>query len=223
VYRVEQRHRTRIIANAYIMFSDLRRFTKLTETEPVTTVERVLDNLTSLVRDVARQFGGTIQYSVGDSLCVTFSVASQAIAAAERLYRDWGTVMHEQGLGCAINIALHRGTICIFKSFLYGEGVNIAWAVQEASAAVLEPGDGDVFVTGTVRDGLAGSAWHDRLEPMALPPQHARFANLGIYRLNGRSAAVRCERDQDGLGGDPASAGGLAPAPMTGPLPTPRT
>jgi class 3 adenylate cyclase len=35
VYRVEQRHRTRVIPNAYILLSDLRGFTRFTEAEPV--------------------------------------------------------------------------------------------------------------------------------------------------------------------------------------------
>src|SRR5690242_6422695 len=89
VYRVEQRHRTHIVANAYIMFSDLRGFSKFIETESVSTIECVLDSLDAVIRDVARQFGGTIQYSAGDGHCLTFSVASQAIAAAERLNRAW--------------------------------------------------------------------------------------------------------------------------------------
>ena len=39
VYRIEQRHRTRVITDAYILFSDLRGFSRLIEAEPVAAVE----------------------------------------------------------------------------------------------------------------------------------------------------------------------------------------
>ena len=52
IYRVEQRHRTHIVADAYILFTDLRGFTRATETEPVATIERILDALDALIHGV---------------------------------------------------------------------------------------------------------------------------------------------------------------------------
>src|SRR5215831_4697802 len=42
VYRVEQTHRTRVIADQYIVVTDLRGFSRFTETSPMTLVEKVL-------------------------------------------------------------------------------------------------------------------------------------------------------------------------------------
>ena len=46
IYRIERRHRTRAIADIYILFSDLKGFGRMLDAEPSsTTVERILDAL----------------------------------------------------------------------------------------------------------------------------------------------------------------------------------
>ena len=89
VYRVEQRHRTRIIVDAYVLVSDLRGFTRLTETQPVGAIEGLLDTLDAVAHRIAHEFDGTIRFSFGDSYCLTFSNVAQLVAAAERLSQDW--------------------------------------------------------------------------------------------------------------------------------------
>jgi class 3 adenylate cyclase len=187
VYRVEQRHRTRIIDDAYILVSDLRGFTRLTETQPVVAIERLLVTLDALAHRVAHEFDGTIRFNFGDSYCLTFSNVAQLIAAADRLSQDWKATSQEARSGCAINIALHRGKISLFRSFLYGHGYGIAARVVNASIEVLADREGGIFVTSTVRDDLAGSTWHKRLEPVALTQRDAHFAGLEVYRLTAPS------------------------------------
>ena len=154
VYRVEQRHRTRIIDDAYILVSDLRGFTRLTETQPVVAIERLLDALDALAHRIAHEFDGTIRFSFGDSYCLTFSNVAQLVAAAERLSQDWEATGREARSGCAINIGLHRGKISVFRSFLYGHGYRIAARVANASIEVLADREGGIFVTSAVCDDL---------------------------------------------------------------------
>jgi class 3 adenylate cyclase len=183
VYRVQQRHRTHVLAGAYILSSDLRGFTAVTELESVATVERILDTLDALNHAVATEFGGTIRYSIGDSYCLTFPEASQAIAAAERLSLDWQAASRDGQFGCPINIALHRGKISAFRSFLYGEGMWVAQRVQHASLKVLGRGEGGVFVTAAVRDDLPDGILRSRLQPVALQLQDVHPPGLALYRL----------------------------------------
>jgi adenylate cyclase len=183
VYRVEQRHRTRVIPNAYILLSDLRGFTRFTEAEPVVAIEHVLNTLDTLTYGVAHEHEGTVRYSVGDSYCLTFSEASLLVAAAERLYAGWEVASLEGRFDCAINIALHRGKICAFRSFLYGEGIMVAARVQDASVEVLADRRGGVFVTSAVRDDLAGTQWQSRLQPVAVKPRDTRLSGMEICRL----------------------------------------
>src|SRR5437660_3404552 len=61
VYRIEQRHRTRTITDAFILFSDLSGFGRMMDTGPASaTVERILDALDALTRGGAQELGGTV-------------------------------------------------------------------------------------------------------------------------------------------------------------------
>ena len=128
MYRVEQRHRTHVIADAYILFTDLQGFTRFTEAKSIAVIERLLNALNAPVHAVANEFAGTIRFSVGDGYCLTFADAFQVIAAAERLARDWDAANREGQYGCRVNIAVHRGKMSVFRSFLYGEGMMVAAA-----------------------------------------------------------------------------------------------
>ena len=183
VYRVEQRHRTHVIADAYILFTDLQGFTRFTEAESIAVIERLLDTLDALIHAMANEFEGTIRFNVGDGYCLTFAGASQVIAAAERLAVGWDAANREGKYGCGVNIAVHRGKMSAFRSFLYGEGMMVAARVQAASVEILPGGEGNIFVTGAVRDDLADSPWRSRLQPVALDLRNARFRGLEVYRL----------------------------------------
>jgi class 3 adenylate cyclase len=187
VYRVEQRHRTRIIANAYILYADLCGFGRLVETVPVATVERVLDDLGSLTSGLAHEFGGTIRSNRGDSYWITYSEAPQIMAMAERLSLGWDALGYWKDLKCPINIVVHRGRICTYRSFQYGEGYQLTWRIQQASRFLVMGGESGVFVTSTVRDGLCDSPWYGRLDPVVITQQEIK---LDTYRLADASAIV---------------------------------
>jgi class 3 adenylate cyclase len=180
VYRVEQRHRTRIIANAYILYADLCGFRRLVETVPIATVERVLDDLTSLTSGLTREFGGTIRSNRGDSYWITYSEAPQIMEAAERLSRGWDALGYWKDFKCPINVVVHRGRICTFRSCQYGEGYYLTSGIQQATSSIVRGGESAVFVTSTVRDDLCGGPLYGRLEPVALTH---REAELDTYRL----------------------------------------
>ena len=184
VYRIERRDRTRIFADTYILFSDLRGFGRMMDAAPTSaTVERILDALDALTRRSAQELGGTIRFNLGDSYCVTFEEAAQAIAWAERLTRNWDAIRHQEQFGCTISIGLHRGTLYTFRSFLYGRDVWIASQLQTASAKLLESEENGIFVTGAVRSALFGTPSHNRLQPVTLLPLPQTLAGIEIYRL----------------------------------------
>jgi len=54
VYRVATRHRTHVIADAYIFVCDLRGFTRFTRSESIPVIERLLDTLDLQIHAVAR-------------------------------------------------------------------------------------------------------------------------------------------------------------------------
>ena len=178
VYRVEQRHRSCVLPDACILLTDLRGFTRLTETAPIAMIEQALAALDELVTATARQFGGVIRYSVGDSFCVTFDTAIQGMRATERLSAEWEAANRRERIGCAINLVLHRGYLCGFRSFLYGKGIGEASRVQQASVELLANDKGGVFLTEAVRRDLADSHWHDHIVPVTLS-----LPDVVAYRL----------------------------------------
>src|SRR5262245_6146930 len=102
IYRVEHTHRTRVIANEYLVVADLRGFRRLVEAGPMTTVEKILEALFGFTKTVAGQFDGRVRFSSGDAYCLTFSGASLAMAAAERLSESWEGFVREEKLPCGL-------------------------------------------------------------------------------------------------------------------------
>ena len=184
VYRIEQRHRTRTIADTFILFSDLSGFGRMMDAGPASAmVERILDALDALTRGSAQELGGIVRFNLGDSYCVTFAEAAQAVAWAERLTRSWEAIRHQEQFGGTISIGLHRGTLYTFRSFLYGRDVWIASQLQSASAKLLGSEENGIFVTAAVRSALFGTPPHNRLQPIALVPLPAALAGIEVYRL----------------------------------------
>jgi class 3 adenylate cyclase len=184
VYRIERRDRTRIIADTFILFSDLSGFGRMMDAGPASvTVERILDAFDALTRGSAQEFGGTVRFNLGDSYCVTFAEPAQAIAWTEHLTRNWDAIRHQEQFGCTISIGLHHGSLYTFRSFLYGRDVWIASQLQSASAKLLASGESGIFVTAAVRNALFGTPSHNRLQPVALLPLPVALAGIEVYRL----------------------------------------
>ena len=184
VYRIERRDRTRIFADTIILFSDLSGFGRMMDAGPTSaTVERILDALDALMRGSAQEFGGTVRFNVGDSYCVTFAEALQAIAWTERLTLRWDAIRHQEEFGCTISIGLHRGTLYTFRSFLYGRDVWITSQLQGASAKLLKDGENGIFVTAAVHSALVGTPPHGRLQLVTLIPSPKALAGIEVYRL----------------------------------------
>jgi class 3 adenylate cyclase len=182
VYRIEQTHRTRVITDQYIAFTDLRGFSTFTEANPITVVEKSLDWLLDLVGRACLEFGGTNRFNAGDGYCLTFPEASLAMAAVERLAEGWGTFERCEGLHCPMKVVVHQGVLYAFRSYLYGDGLYVAEGVERATSRLL-PGNTSIFVTGQVRRDLVGTPWDERLQPVDVRPPAPRLAEIEIYRL----------------------------------------
>jgi class 3 adenylate cyclase len=183
VYRVEQRHRTHVVPDAWILVSDIRGFTRFRRVEGTSRVEQLLSTLDLVSDKVAAKFDGTVRFSMGDGFCLTFPDAQRAMSAAEMLSRSWAAENRGQKFGCPIDICLHQGTINAFRSFLYGDGIDVPIAALSASSGLFEADEGDVFVTQAMRDALSGSPSYGRLQPFTSDRLAARLPDLAVFRL----------------------------------------
>jgi class 3 adenylate cyclase len=184
VYRVEQRHRTQVLADAWILLTDLRGFGRFIEIEPESTVEELLDALDLLVGAVVHEYEGTVRFAIGDSYCVMFREAVGAITAAEKISRNWAAESRGTKFYCPINICLHRGTMKVFRSFVYGAGISSVGTILPRAFRLFGAEEGNVFVTNQMREALRGSAWQERLRSIASESLSAEFPGLTLFRLD---------------------------------------
>ena len=94
---------------------------------------------------------------------MTFLEASQAATAAAQFMRAWAVASDEDRSGCGFHLLLHRGTINVFRSFLYVEGAGEAERVMEASRQWLGAAESGLFITAPVHAALSGHQLHNRL------------------------------------------------------------
>jgi len=182
--RIEQRHRTRVIADTILMYSDIVNFRRNLDRDPASgAVERVLDALDTVSQMTAREYGGKIDFNQGDAYDFSFAEASRAVAGAECFAQNWEEIRRKKQIGCAINIGLHRGTIYAYRSFLYGRDGEICGELQNASTKLLAPDEPGIFVTEAVCADLIGGPWHNRLQRVTLREARPILAGIEIYRL----------------------------------------
>jgi adenylate cyclase len=181
VYRVDPTYRTQTFTDQYIMIADLKGFDAFTTAQGVAAVERVLDQLLELVNRLRSEFGCVNRGAAGDSHCLTFSAPDAAMAAAERLHEAWRSFQKQAGFWLPINIAVHKGTLHAFRSYLFGNDLGIV-ANMEVATSSLVTGDA-VFVSDHVRKYLAGTPWHDRLKPIELPQRSKRLEGIPVFHL----------------------------------------
>ena len=183
VYRVEQRHRTQVLSDTWILVTDLRGFGRFADVEQERGVEELLDALDLVVGAAVHEFEGTIQFAVGDSYCATFNNVIGAMSAAERISRNWAAESRGTKFYCPINMCLHRGTMKIFRSFVYGLGSYMASIVLDRAFKLFGPEEGNVFVTKQVWEALRGSVWQDRLRSIASDLLPDQFPGVALFRL----------------------------------------
>jgi class 3 adenylate cyclase len=185
VYRVEQTHRSRVIAGQYIVITDLRGYTALVARSPMAAMEQILNRHFELIDQACREGNGTNRFEAGDSYCLTFPDPGLAMAAVERLEKEWEAFERSKGLGCPMHILVHKGELYAFRSFLYGIDLNVAVWVQRATTH-MPPGDTSIFVTRQVRQDLVGTPWYKRFkrfQPVDIEPIVPQLAEIEVYRL----------------------------------------
>jgi class 3 adenylate cyclase len=181
VYRIDQTHRTRVLENQYIVVTDLRGFMAFIESHPMAAVEKVLDHLLEVVGRVCREFEGTNRFGHGDAYCLTFPEPGAALEAVERLCEAWSDFQQRNGYRCPLNVAVHKGTLNLFRSYLFGNDVNDVMTIESLTKTLGE--SGGIFVSSRVRDDLAGTPWAVRLQPVELARKAGSLAGIGVCRL----------------------------------------
>jgi class 3 adenylate cyclase len=168
-------HRTAVVA----LFADLRGFTRLSETVPVSSIVPMLNEFFGVLTDAAHENEGTVFSMAGDSMLVGFNVPVPQPDAAERalntarsmierfepVARRWHT---EHGLSTGVGVGIEAGEAVAgnvgaasFMSYtIIGDPVNVAARLMQRAAAnelLIGPG-----AAAALKSRLGGTAGLDR-------------------------------------------------------------
>jgi class 3 adenylate cyclase len=162
VYRIDQPHRTRILHNQYMVFTDTRGFTHYTQTKTIAEVEQFLLEFDDLVVKLCGEYGGIIRNVAGDQYFLTFADLEQTLAMLGSIQREWDSFEQRYQLG--LSIGVNHGDVNIVRSYVYGSDINVAALTSHVAANLAQSAPTQCFVTVTskVRDAAQGTAWASR-------------------------------------------------------------
>jgi class 3 adenylate cyclase len=144
---------------ATILFTDIVGSTDRAASVGDSRWRDLLDSHDQLVRDELMRFGGQEVNTAGDGFVATFTSPSSALDCADAI------VHAVTVLGLQVRAGLHVGEIEVRGTDIAGLAVHLAARVSAAAGA------GEVYVSATVRDVVAGSS--------------RQFADRGEHELKG--------------------------------------
>src|SRR5262249_39064586 len=100
----------------------------------------------------------------------------------ERLAEGWNAFQRHEGILCSMNVAVHKGDLYAFRSYLLSDDIDLAFNVESATSR-LESSGTSIFITGRVRKDMADTSWNKWLQPVDISPRSPRLAEIEIYRL----------------------------------------
>jgi class 3 adenylate cyclase len=127
------------------LFADLRGFTRLSETVPVSSIVPMLNEFFSVLTDAAHENEGTVFSMAGDCMLIGFNVpvpqpdaAARAVMTGRAMIQRFGPVaarwQAEHGLATGIGVGIEAGEVVVgnvgapsFTSYtIIGDSVNVA-------------------------------------------------------------------------------------------------
>jgi class 3 adenylate cyclase len=129
IYKVDQKLRTRVLTDQYIVFTDARRFTRFVKSNRVEVVEKFLIECDDLINGVCEKFGGVIRQVVGDLYFFTFADATSALNAIENLCHNWKDIIERYKVG--LSVGFHKGNLNVIRSYVYGDDVHTTMYLTE--------------------------------------------------------------------------------------------
>ena len=161
IYKVDQKHRVRILNDQFIVFTDIRGWTNFMRTSDNKEIETFLSRYDDLLNSVCDNHGGIIRNASGDQYFLTFSESNSLFKALEDLFTSWKELVKKYHLG--LSIAVHKGTINIIRSYLYSNDIHLTIFLERLNG-ILSPNKASISIIATnkVREGTIGTKWENR-------------------------------------------------------------
>lgn len=156
IYKVDQKHRTRVLADQYIIFTDAKGFTPFVKSASIEQVENFLLDCDDLINEICDKYGGVIRQVTGDQYFLTFTDANETLMAIEQLCHSWKGIVERYKLG--ISIGVHKGNLNVIRSYVFGDDILTTVHLSELDRFYQPGPDGIcVIASGKIRDEFKGT------------------------------------------------------------------
>ena len=163
VYKVEQKYRTRVLTNQFIVNMDVRSWMSYTKSKKFEEIEDFLLDYDDLLNEICDRCGGIIRNKSGDEYFVTFSDIDMLFTAIEKLCTSWKKMLDKYGLGMSVTV--HQGDLNILRSYLFGNDLHVTFYLEQLHRLVYPDKESiSVVVSGKVKESANGSHWEDRFQ-----------------------------------------------------------
>jgi len=159
IYKVEQKHKTRIIKDQYIVFTDINGWGSYTRRSTIDEIESFLLLYDTLVNEVILQHGGLVRKFSGDSFFLTFRELDQVLAAMEKLFKRWRKVTQTFGLG--LTVGVHRGDLNIFRMYVFSDDVQATSMLTRIRFARPDE-ECTILASRRIREDAQGTGWEPK-------------------------------------------------------------
>ncbi|HEX9837900.1 MAG TPA: adenylate/guanylate cyclase domain-containing protein [Anaerolineales bacterium] len=165
LYRVLQKHRTRVLTDHYIVYTDANKFEHFVKSASIQGVEDFLLDCDDLINEICDKHGGIIRQVNGDEYFFTFTDANQTIIAVEELCHSWKRIVERYKLG--ISIGVHKGNLKVIRSFVHGDDIRTTQYLTEIGK-LYHPGQDEIRVVTSrkVRNELQGTEWEGKFREL---------------------------------------------------------
>lgn len=169
LYKIDQKHKTRIIKNQAIVFTNIRNFPGYQEDKSIEEIELFLNYLDQIQREVCESYGGTIRLIIGDAYFLTFPESYLALAAVEKLCNKWTAFIQSHQINCGIAVGIHKGDLNIFRSCIYGTDINMTARHRNFKAVVVpDKAKNSVIVSERIKNEIVETKWEYNLQKLEI-------------------------------------------------------
>ena len=163
IYKLEQKHRSRVLTDQFILLIDIRGWTDYTKSNGVEVVESLLIDYDDLVNDICERHNGVIRNASGDEYFLTFSDASTVFPATQDFCESWKKMVERYQLG--LSIGIHKGDLNVIRSYLYSNDIHTTVFLARLNRLAYPNKDAiSVVVSHIAKESAAGTNWEARFQ-----------------------------------------------------------
>ena len=160
-----------------VLFTDLVGFTEFTDARGDTAAVEVLDQQSTIAREVLSTGGGHIVKELGDGLMLWFDDVPDGLGAATGILRSIDHARAARGFPLALRMGMHHGEVVERGADFVGQTVNIAARISDLA------GPGELLVSEQVVRAVDRTSSANDFRPVGPTRVKGVASPIWLYRL----------------------------------------